>query len=171
MIWRSAASLLVRGADVILDDGFFFRDNRKQHIKLANELGVQAKTHYLSAPADALRFRIEGRNAHLPKYNFRIDRGMLDVFIGLFEIPSVDEGAPLVVNFALGTLGVSRLEARACVANGRGNGALRKIGAVQEGVLRRSFFKDGRHHDQILWSILAEEWRDSKASFGPSIIH
>ena len=42
LIWRSAASLLVRGVDVILDDGFFFRDNRKQHIELANELGAQA---------------------------------------------------------------------------------------------------------------------------------
>ena len=81
------------------------------------------------------------------------------------------EGAPQVVNFAITTLGVGRLEARACVGNGRGNGALRKIGAVQEGVLRRSFFKDGRHHDQILWSILAEEWKDAKAVSGPSIIH
>ena len=33
-------------------------------------------------------------------------------------------------------VGTQRFEARAAVANGRGNGALRKIGAVQEGVLR-----------------------------------
>jgi RimJ/RimL family protein N-acetyltransferase len=81
------------------------------------------------------------------------------------------EGALQVVNFAIDTLGVGRLEARACIANGRGNGALRKIGAVQEGVLRRSFFKDGRHHDQILWSILAEEWKEAKAVSGSAIIH
>jgi len=76
------------------------------------------------------------------------------------------EGARLVVDFALETIGVCRLEARAAVANGRGNGALRKIGAVQEGVLRRSFVKDGRHLDQVLWSILAEEWRQAKAVSG-----
>jgi RimJ/RimL family protein N-acetyltransferase len=52
-----------------------------------------------------------------------------------------------------------RLEARAAVANGRGNGALRKIGAVQEGVLRRSFFRHGTLYDQMLWSILADDWR------------
>ncbi len=69
------------------------------------------------------------------------------------------EGAHLVVNFAFDTIGIGRLEARACVANGRGNGALRKIGAVQEGVLRRSFMRNGQYLDQALWSILADDWR------------
>src|SRR5688500_1591165 len=81
------------------------------------------------------------------------------------------DGAHMVVNFAIETLGVQRLEARAAVANGRGNGALRKLGAVQEGVLRRSFLKNGRHLDQMLWSILSEEWRQTKATWGRSIIH
>ena len=40
---------------------------------------------------------------------------------------------------------VNRLEARAVVQNGRGNGALRKLGAVQEGVLRGSLLKDGKY--------------------------
>jgi len=69
------------------------------------------------------------------------------------------DGARLVVNFAVDVVGAKRLEARAAVANGRGNGALRKIGAVQEGVLRRSFLRNGLYHDQLLWSILAEDWR------------
>lgn len=69
------------------------------------------------------------------------------------------EGARLVVDFAIDVIGVRRLEARAAVANVRGNGALRKIGAVQEGILRRSFVRNGTHHDQLLWSILADEWR------------
>ena len=72
----------------------------------------------------------------------------------------------MVVDFAIETLGVLRLEARAAVANGRGNGALRKLGAVQEGVLRRSFLKNGQFLDQVLWSILAEDWRQTKAVWG-----
>jgi RimJ/RimL family protein N-acetyltransferase len=68
------------------------------------------------------------------------------------------DGAELVVRFAFETVGVHRLEARASVRNGRGNGALRKIGAVQEGVLRRSFRRNGQYHDQVLWSILDEDW-------------
>jgi RimJ/RimL family protein N-acetyltransferase len=81
------------------------------------------------------------------------------------------EGGEMVVNFAIETLGVSRLEARAAVANGRGNGALRKLGAVQEGVLRRSFLKNGQFLDQMLWSILSEEWRQTKAVWGRDSVH
>jgi RimJ/RimL family protein N-acetyltransferase len=81
------------------------------------------------------------------------------------------DGARMVVDFAVEAVGVRRLEARAAVANGRGNGALRKLGAVQEGVLRRSFFKNGQHLDQMLWSILSEEWRQAKAVWGSGVIH
>jgi [ribosomal protein S5]-alanine N-acetyltransferase len=81
------------------------------------------------------------------------------------------DGAEMVLNFAIETVGVLRLEARAAVANGRGNGALRKLGAVQEGVLRRSFLKNGEFLDQMLWSILGEEWRQAKAVAGLGSIH
>jgi ribosomal-protein-alanine N-acetyltransferase len=69
------------------------------------------------------------------------------------------EGAELLVRFAFETVGVHRLEARAAVRNGRGNGALRKIGAVQEGLLRKSFLKNGEYLDQALWTILHEDWQ------------
>jgi len=76
------------------------------------------------------------------------------------------EGAELVVNFAFDMVGVHRLEARAAVRNGRGNGALRKLGAVQEGVLRKSFLKNGEYLDQVLWTILDEDWA-AKAVWSP----
>ena len=73
-----------------------------------------------------------------------------------------DDGARLVVDFAFEAIGATRLEARAAVANGRGNGALRKIGAVQEAVLRQAFMCQGHYIDQVLWSILESEWRQAK---------
>jgi len=79
------------------------------------------------------------------------------------------DAARLVVDFSFELVGVHRLEARAAVQNGRGNGALRKIGAVQEGVLRRSFLRRGEYHDQLLWSILDEDWRQAKAVWGSKI--
>lgn len=82
----------------------------------------------------------------------------------------VDSGQ-LVVDFAVETIKVGRLEARACVANGRGNGALRKLGAVQEGILRRSFLKNGEFLDQMLWSILAEEWQQAKSLWSSGRVH
>ena len=81
------------------------------------------------------------------------------------------EAARLVINFAVDVIGAQRLEARAAVANGRGNGALRKIGAVQEGVLRRSFRRNGQYHDQVMWSILAEDWRLQRLGLQPVIVH
>jgi RimJ/RimL family protein N-acetyltransferase len=75
-------------------------------------------------------------------------------------------GAELVIDFVFEVIGVHRLEARAAVQNGRGNGALRKLGAVQEGILRKSFLRGGKYLDQALWAILQEDWYRSKAVWG-----
>jgi RimJ/RimL family protein N-acetyltransferase len=80
------------------------------------------------------------------------------------------DAARLTVQFAFDIVGVHRLEARAAVANGRGNGALAKIGAVKEAVLRRSFLRSGEYLDQSLWSIVREDWCQAKAVWG-SVIH
>jgi ribosomal-protein-alanine N-acetyltransferase len=81
------------------------------------------------------------------------------------------EGATLTVDFAFNVLGAHRLEARAAAKNGRGNGALAKIGAVREGVLRKSFLRNGDYLDQILWSIVREDWMQmhTKAVWGSAI--
>jgi RimJ/RimL family protein N-acetyltransferase len=79
------------------------------------------------------------------------------------------EAATLTIEFAFDTLGVHRLEARAAAQNGRGNGALMKVGAVREGVLRRSFLRNGEYLDQILWAIVREDWMYSKAVWGSAI--
>ena len=67
--------------------------------------------------------------------------------------------AKQVLGFAFGEVGIQRLEARSAVANGRGNGALQKIGATREGLLRKSFLRDGVYLDQVIWSICQDEWR------------
>ncbi len=76
----------------------------------------------------------------------------------------------MFVDFAFDVIGTHRLEARAAVANGRGNGALRKVGALQEGILRKSFLRNGEYLDQTLWTILDEDWRRSK-SVGGTRVH
>jgi len=117
-----------------------------------------------------------------------------DIAIGLFQIRSLEpdfgnaewgfaiacefwgtgafvEGASLVLDFAFTILGSHRLEARAATVNGRGNAALRKIGAKREGVLRKSLLRHGEYLDQSLWTILAEDWLEAKATWGAPIIH
>lgn len=117
----------------------------------------------------------------------------MDTAVGLFQLREIEPGfataewgfaigasfwgtgifmdaGRMIVDFAMETVGVHRLEARAAVANGRGNGALAKIGAVKEAVLRQSFLRNGEYLDQALWSIVREDWRQAKAVWG-SIIH
>src|SRR5262249_13730085 len=106
--------------------------------------------------------------------------------IGLFQVRSLDpafrsaewgfaiasefwgtgvfaDGAQLVIDLTFGTLGVHRLEARSALKNGRGNGALKKVGAIREVILRRSFRLHEEYLDQALWTILAEDWLETKA--------
>ena len=117
-----------------------------------------------------------------------------DIAIGIFQVRSLEpafgtaewgfavaaefwgtgvfaDGAKLVVDFTFETIGVHRLEARAAIQNGRGNGALRKLGAVQEGVLRRSFQRNGEYLDQALWTILREDWYQAKTVWGTPVVH
>jgi ribosomal-protein-alanine N-acetyltransferase len=79
-------------------------------------------------------------------------------------------GAELMMHVAFDVVGVHRLEARACATNARGNAALKKIGAVQEGVLRRSFQRNGEYLDQVLWTVLEEDWRQAKVIWGGEVI-
>ena len=66
----------------------------------------------------------------------------------------------LVLGCLFGPMGVHRAEFRIDVRNGRANGALRKLGATQEGLLRRARAADGEYHDQVLWAIVATDWND-----------
>ncbi len=68
------------------------------------------------------------------------------------------EAAQLAGTFAFEAVGAHRLESRVLLQNGRANGALRKLGAVQEGVLRRSLRHGDTYFDQVLWSVIKEDW-------------
>jgi ribosomal-protein-alanine N-acetyltransferase len=81
------------------------------------------------------------------------------------------ESAQLILQFVFQTLGVHRLEARAAVRNGRGGRALQKMGAVQEGVLRKSFVCNGQYLDQVLYAILKDDWRASREDQTAVVLH
>ena len=116
---------------------------------------------------------------------FAVTRRGSDTAIGIFQIRDLGRGfgsaewgfaigsafwgtgvfvdaAKQVIAFAFETLGVRRLEARAAVLNGRGNAALRKLGAVAECVLRKSFQHRGGYLDQMLYAILDLDWHGAR---------
>lgn len=67
------------------------------------------------------------------------------------------EGAVALMDFAFNVMGLERLAARAAVDNTRGNGALRKIGAVRESLIRNGLVRKGRLHDQYYWTSSPED--------------
>jgi RimJ/RimL family protein N-acetyltransferase len=132
----------------------------------------------LAARIDAARVdRLEGRGVCLS-----VVPEPHDLPVGLFRVREIESGfgsaewefvlspehwghglffrvAPLVVDFVFDVLGAERLEARTALTNGRSQGALRKLGAVREAVLRRSRHRPDRVEDQTLWAILAVDWQ------------
>lgn len=79
--------------------------------------------------------------------------------------------AELVLKFLFESAGIHRVEARTIVGNGRAAGALQKLGAVKEGVLRRGVCRGGEYFDQIMWSILAEDRRSAPAAVATTTLH
>ena len=102
-------------------------------------------------------FQIHEREApfHTAEWGFVLGRPYWGT--GLFEA-----SATLLLQFAFETLGVWRLEARAMAANARANAVLRRVGATDEGHLSRSFLLGGQYHDDVLWALLALDWRQHR---------
>ncbi|HVW08032.1 MAG TPA: ATP-binding protein [Bryobacteraceae bacterium] len=95
-----ARELLGRGVDVVLDDGFFFREHRVRQIGLFQSGGARVVTHVVRAAPELLRARIERRNQNLPAHNLEIRGEMMERFVELWEEPSADEGAEVVVRIS-----------------------------------------------------------------------
>ena len=63
-----------------------------------------------------------------------------------------------MVDYAFGTLNLNRVELRVFSFNKRAIGVYERVGFVRDGVLRQSQYHDGTYHDDIVMSILREEW-------------
>jgi [ribosomal protein S5]-alanine N-acetyltransferase len=188
-----------RGLPVLRGDGFTLRELRLGDAPaLLALLTSEEVTRFISPPPTTLegfeRFIewTEGEREAGRHVSFAIVPDGYDRAVGLFQVRQLDpmfgtaewgfaiagefwgsglfsKGARLVVEFAFDVVGAHRLEARSAVENGRGNGALQKLGAVQEGILRKSFLRRGKYLDQALWGIVAEDWYRSKAVWGAKV--
>lgn len=74
------------------------------------------------------------------------------------------EAKYLMFRHAFEVWGVRRLELKTDVRNQRSRDAMKRIGCVEEGVLRSHMLReDGRWRDTIYYSVLDEEWPAVKA--------
>lgn len=112
-----------------------------------------------------IRERASGRAAGSTRYG-NIDRFNRRVEIGWTWIGSAwqrtainTESKYLLLGHAFETLGCHRVELKTDVLNERSRRAILRIGATEEGVLRRhAVTATGRIRDTVYYSIIAEEW-------------
>ena len=78
----------------------------------------------------------------------------------------------LLLSYGFDQLQLNRVELKTSHLNLRSQNAMRKIGAVQEGTLRRhSINEDGLVRDTMYFSFIAEEWPATKENIFKELVH
>jgi predicted kinase len=90
--WDIAQRVLALGVDVVLESGFWSRDERYRFRARAAELGADSKLIFLDVSREELRRRLALRNEALPPDSkFRVDLDQLDVWASVFQRPTPEE--------------------------------------------------------------------------------
>jgi RimJ/RimL family protein N-acetyltransferase len=69
------------------------------------------------------------------------------------------EAMKLLIDYGFNTLNLHRIQLWVHDFNKRAIGSYEKLGFVQEGKKRESFYSDGKYTDGILMAILRKEWK------------
>lgn len=72
------------------------------------------------------------------------------------------EAMKLLMSYGFNTLNLNRLDLKVNDFNSRAIKCYQKLGFVEEGRMREATFVNGKYHDQILMSILQNEWKNTK---------
>ena len=83
--------LAERGIDVIMDEGFWGREEREGLRRRIRAIGAEAVMYYVDTPIETIRERVVGRNGNLTKESFKISREMLDNYLMNWQPPGEDE--------------------------------------------------------------------------------
>jgi predicted kinase len=90
-LWRLGQELLGLGQSVILENGFWAREERDELRLGARTLGVAVELHYVEAPVDELWRRLEIRNELALPGTAPIKREDLEKWAQQFEAPDATE--------------------------------------------------------------------------------
>ena len=90
-LWELAQELLGLGQPVILENGFWAREERDELRLAARAMGVPVELRFLDAPVDELWRRLEDRNAAAPPGAAPIAKDDLERWAQQFEAPDAAE--------------------------------------------------------------------------------
>jgi hypothetical protein len=91
MLWNQASRLLVLGTNVILDFGFWAKEEREDFRSRAKQLGASSEVHFMDVPAEELLRRLAERNSQPSQDTFHITEEMMKPWIAFFQRPTADE--------------------------------------------------------------------------------
>jgi predicted kinase len=91
MLWKVASRALELGTNVILDFGFWAREEREDYRFRAKELGASSEVHFLDIPTGELMRRLKARNSQSLPVSFYIPEEMMKPWIAIFQRPTPDE--------------------------------------------------------------------------------
>ncbi len=91
MLWNIASRALELGMNVILDFGFWAREEREDYRSRAKQLGAASEVHFLDVPEDDLLRRLRERNSHPSQDSFLITETAMKPWIAFFQKPTPDE--------------------------------------------------------------------------------
>ena len=86
--WEVAQRAITLGLDVILEWGFWSREERAFYRAQAEALGAQVELRYLAVERDELWARLSKRNAHPPPGTFVVTEAQLDLWLSWFQPPT-----------------------------------------------------------------------------------
>jgi predicted kinase len=90
-LWQLGHELLTLGQSVIMENGFWAREEREELRRAARTLGVPVELHHLEAPVDELWRRLEIRNEAAKPGTAPITREDLEKWAEQFEAPDAAE--------------------------------------------------------------------------------
>ncbi len=91
MLWNIARRALELGTNVILDFGFWAREEREDYRSRAKQLGASSEVHYLDVSEDELLRRLDERNSRPSQESFLISEEAMKPWIAFFQKPTPDE--------------------------------------------------------------------------------
>jgi len=91
LLWEVASRALALGIDVVLDFGFWAREEREDYRSRARLLGASSEVHFLDVPDRELLRRLAQRNAQPSALAFQIPEAMMRPWIASFQKPTPDE--------------------------------------------------------------------------------
>lgn len=89
--WEMAIKLLNLGINIILDWGFWSREQRVSFRRQAETFGARVETHFFDAGREQLAARLAERNADLQPGTFAVSETELERWMPWYEPPGADE--------------------------------------------------------------------------------